>query len=141
MKRPFSVTLLACCVLLLAAWNVWRAILAAQRYEFMRDLNVGTPAILLIVIGAAWAIGFAIAAFGLWRLRAWGRHWMLIAIVLYQLNLWIERLTLERTSYELLTRPADLAVSLLIIIAIWGFLFLPKIRRVFETHRVARNME
>ncbi len=132
MKRPTSVTLLAWAVLLLAAWNAWRIIIAAQNYTFMLSLGQGAIAILLIVIGSMWAIGFAIAAYGLWRLRAWGRRWTLIAIAAYQLHLWIERLTLERTPYEQLTRPANIVLSVLLIIAVWGFLFLPKIRKSFR---------
>jgi hypothetical protein len=124
--------LLACAVLLLTAWNAWRAVVALQDFAFMSSLGQGTVAILLFVIGSVWAIGFAIATYSLWRLRAWGRYWTMIAIAAYQLHLWIERLTLERTSAEQLTRPADFVLSVLIVIAVWGFLFLPKIRRVFQ---------
>ncbi len=132
MKRPYSVTLLACLVLLLAAWNAWRAIIAVEDYALMRSLGQGTVAILWMVIGGVWAIGFVIAAWGIWRLRAWGRRWMLIAIAAFMLHSWIERLTLQRTAYEQLTRPADLAVSILIVVVVWGFLFLPKVRRSFQ---------
>ena len=141
MKRPESVTLFALAVLLLAAYNVWRAILAVQRYSVMQSQGAGSVAIVLTVIGINWAIGFAIAALGLWRLRPWGRHWMLIAIATYQVNLWLERLTLERTAYETLTRPADAIVSILIVLGVWGFLFLPGIRRAFSAEQPGRTTE
>ena len=83
-------------------------------------------------MGLTWAIGFGLAAWGLWRLKAWGRWWMLIAIVVYQLQMWLERLTLVRTSYEELTRPADQFLSVLSILVVWGFLFLPKIRGLYR---------
>jgi len=132
MKRPFGVTLLVVVVLLLAAWNAGQAAVAAQQLSFMRSLGVGVPGEILIVIGATWAIGFSIAAWGLWRLKAWGRHWALIVIVAYQLQIWIERFTLERSSYEALTRPAAVAFSIGSIAIVWLVLFLPKIRRVFR---------
>jgi type VI protein secretion system component VasK len=96
---------------------------------------------LSIVTGAAWSIGFVIAALGLWRLKAWGRHWLLIAIVAYQLQVWIGRLTLERSSYEALTRPAAVAVSIGSIAIVWFSLYLPKIRRAFDTQHAPRNTE
>jgi hypothetical protein len=124
--------LLVVAVLLLAAWNAGQAAVAAQQLSFMRSLGVGVPGEIAIVTGATWAIGFLIATLGLWRLKAWGRHWTLIAIVAYQLQIWIERFTLERSSYEALTRPATVAFSIGSIAIVWFILFLPKIRRAFR---------
>ncbi len=131
-KRPFGVTLLAVAVLLLAAWNAGQAAVAAQQLSFMRSLGAGVPGELLVVTGATWAIGFVIATLGLWRLTAWGRHWTLIVVVAYQLQIWIERFTLERSSYEALTRPAAVAFSIGSMAIVWLVLFLPKIRRAFH---------
>jgi len=132
MKRPFGVTLLAVVVFILATWNAWQGAIAAREISFMQSLGVGVPGEILVVIGATWAIGFLIAAWGLWRLKAWGRHWTLIVIVAYQLQIWIERFTLERSSYEALTRPAAVAFSIGSIAIVWLILFLPKIRRAFR---------
>jgi len=132
MKRPFAVTLFSLLVLLLAVWNVLQIFSVWQRYDLMRTLDLSTEANLLIVIGTTWAIGFGLAAWGLWRLRAWGRTWMLIAIVVYQAQQWIMRFTLVRSSDEVMRRPADAFLSLLSIAVVWGFLFIPKIRRLFQ---------
>lgn len=132
MRRSFAVTFFALCVLLFAIWNAWQALRAAQQYDFMQSLGLAAPAVLLVVTGATWAIGFGLAAWGLWRLKPWGRYWMLIAIVAYQIQMWIERLALARTSYEELTRPAGLFFSLLSIVVVWGFLFWPQIRRQYR---------
>ncbi len=119
-------------MLLLAAWNAFQIFSALQQYDLMRTLNLTIEANILIVMGLTWAIGFGLAAWGLWRLRAWGRIWMLIAIVVYQLQYWLMRLTLMRSSDELIRRPADFFLSLLSIIVVWGFLFIPKIRRLYR---------
>ncbi len=132
MKRPFIVTLFALLVLLLAAWNVGQAFSALQQYDLMRTLNLTSEANILIVMGLTWAIGFGLAAWGLWRMRAWGRTWTLIAIVVYQLQQWIMRLSLMRSSDEVIRRPADLFLSLLSIVVVWGFLFIPKVRRLYR---------
>jgi hypothetical protein len=131
MKRPFVVTLFSLLVLLLAAWNVFQIFSVGQRYDLMRALNLSTEANLLTVIGLTWTIGFGLAAWGLWRLRSWGRTWMLIAIVAYQAQQWIMRFALMRSSDEVIRRPADVVLSLLSIIVVWGFLFIPKIHRLY----------
>ena len=133
MKRPFSVTLLALLVLLFAIYQaIWRVFGTISQFDFMRSLGLETQAAILISIGAAWSIGFALASIGLWRLKSWGRRWMLIASAAYTIKIWIERFTLERVAYEQLTRPLDAIVSVLIVLLVWGFLFLPKIRLMFK---------
>jgi hypothetical protein len=131
MKRPFVVTLFSLLVLLLAAWNIFQVFSVFQSYDLMSTLNLSTEANLLIVIGLTWAIGFGLAAWGLWRLRSWGRAWMLIAIVAYQAQQWVMRFALMRSSDEVIRRPADIFLSLLSIVVVWGFLFIPKIRRLY----------
>jgi hypothetical protein len=132
MKRPFVVTIFAWLVLLLAAWNIFQVWNAFQRYDFMRTLNLTTEANLLIVMGLTWALGFGLAGWGLWRRRSWGRTWMLIAIVVYQAQQWIMRLTLMHSDSEFVRRPADAFLALLSIAVVWGFLFIPRIRRLFQ---------
>ncbi len=133
MKRPFVVTIFALLVLLLAAWNAFQVWNAFQKYDDMRSLDLVTEANILIIMGLTWAIGFGLAAWGLWRLRSWGRTWMLIAIIAYQAQQWIMRFTLVRSSDEVIRRPADLFLSLLSIIVVWGFLFIPRIRRLYRS--------
>jgi hypothetical protein len=57
---------------------------------------------------------------------------MLIAIVAYQAQQWIMRFSLMRSSDEVIRRPADMFLSLLSIAVVWVFLFIPKIRRLFQ---------
>ena len=132
MKRPFAVTLFSLLVLLLAIWNAFQVWNASQQYDFMRSLGLATEAQILIVSGATWAVGFGLAAWGLWRMRAWGRAWMLIAIVAYQAQQWIMRLALMHSSEEVIRRPADVFLSLLSIAMVWGWLFVPKVRRLYR---------
>jgi len=119
-------------VFLLAAWNLWQAYTAERQLGLMRDLGLDTVAGLRLVAGLTWAIGFGLAALGLWRLRRWGRVWTLIAVPLFWLTVWIDRLVLQRAAYVSLTQPAALVVTLGLIGLMWGVLFLPKIRRAFR---------
>src|SRR5512136_1698495 len=102
MKRPFVVTLFSLLVLLLAAWNAFQVWRAFQSYDLMHTLNVTTEANLRIITGLTWAIGFGLAVWGLWRRRSWGRTWTLIAIVAFGIQYWLMRLSLTRSSDEVI---------------------------------------
>lgn len=132
MKRSFLITLFALGVLSLAAFNLQQALGASQQAEFMRSLGQAGPQAALTATGSAWAIGFGVAAIGLYRLKRWARRWLLVAIVLYQANLWLIRLSFGRSSYELLTRPTDAVISILSILFVWAFLSWPRVRRAFS---------
>ncbi len=134
MKRPSIVTIFALFVLLFAVWNAFQVWSAFQQYDVMRGLNLTTEANILIVMGLTWVIGFGLAAWGLWRLRSWGRIWTLIVILAYWIQQWIMRFSLMHSSDEVVRRPADLFLALLSIAVVWGFLFIPKIRRLYRDH-------
>jgi len=132
MKRPFRVTLFVLAVLSLALFNLQRFTQALSQAELMRSLGLDAPQIALAMTGAAWSAGFGAAAIGLYRLQDWARRWTLAAIVLYQINVWLIRLGFARAPDEALTRPADAAISLAMIVIVWVFLFWPGIRRIFR---------
>ncbi len=98
----------------------------------MHSLGLDGPQAALTLTGLVWTIGFGAAAIGLYRLKNWARRTMLIAIVLYQANLWLIRFAFEQSSSERLTRPVDAAISILSIIIVWAILFWPHVRRAFE---------
>ena len=132
MKRPVSITLLAGAVFVLAAWQVWQVYATTQQLELMRDLGLEAIALVHIVIGVTWALGLALAAGGLWRLRRWGRRWALIAVPAFWLTVWVERLALQRAAYEVLTRPLGLILTIAAVGGVVGLLSLPRIRAVFN---------
>jgi len=132
MKRPFRVTLFAVAVLSLALFNLVRLGQALSQAELMRSLGLEAPLTALEITGAVWTLGFGVAAVGLYLLKRWAWRWMLAAIVLYQVNSWLIRIAIERSSDEMLTRPADMAISLLSIVLVWAFLFWPRVRRSFD---------
>lgn len=132
MKRPLSITLLAGAVFVLAAWQVWQVYATTQQLDLMRELGLETIALVHIVIGVTWALGLALAAWGLWRLRPWGRRWTLIAVPAFWLTVWVERLALQRAAYETLTRPMGLILTITAVGGVIGLLFLPRIRAIFH---------
>ena len=130
-RRTAAISLIAFAVLSLAAYNAWRATVAIRETDFLLSLGLVEPQRALIVTGVGWAIGWGIAAVGLYRLKRWAWRWTLVAIALYQANLWLVRLTLEKSSHEALTRPGDAAMSFLSIAGVWAILWWPRVRRAF----------
>lgn len=128
-QRPFRVTFIALVVLSLAALNLARVIHTLKQVELLKVLMLQGPFAAHIATGVVWTAGFGAAAYGLVRMQRWGRRWTLIAIVLYQANLWLMRLALERASRAALS---DLLGTLFAILSIWVYLFWPRMRRDFK---------
>lgn len=135
-QRPFRVIFIALVVLSLAVINLARVIHTLNQFELLRALNQEGPFAAHIATGALWTIGFGAAAYGLYRMRDWGRRWMLLAIVLYQTNLWLISLAFERSSREAITRLPDLLGTLFAILLVWAYLFWPRVRRYFNTSKL-----
>jgi len=113
-------------------FNLARVVQAVRQADLMLSHNLQAPLVANSVSGLAWAIGFGVAAIGLYRLQRRARRWTLAAIVLYLVNLWLIRLAFSRSSDEVFTRPADAALSMLSILVVWAFLFWPGVRRAFS---------
>jgi hypothetical protein len=133
--------MLALVVLSLAVFNAGRAVVAFRQAGLMSELGLSGALVALVITGAVWAIGFGAAAIGLYRLKRWARRWLLVAVILYQANLWWIRLTFERSSFEPLTRPADAALSILSVAVVWALLWWPRIRRAFDPDRPTLRSE
>ena len=92
MSRPRSVTLLAWWVLLLGFYQALGALGAMQNYAFLSELPLSVPLPYLVGSRAAWAVVFVVLAFGVWRLRSWGRQGLLVAFPLFLAQAWLDRL-------------------------------------------------
>jgi hypothetical protein len=89
----------------------------------------------LAVKGGLWGVAFILCAFGLLRLRPWGRWATLAASTLYQAHGWIHRILFDASDYAQRTRPRDLALTLLFLVIVWGVLIWPRVRRLFRQER------
>jgi len=130
-KRPRSVHLFALAVLYLGVMNLVRARLALDGQSFAQTLLPTMPLTYLGVGGLVWGSVFVVAAFGVWRLWQWARTLLLAAIIVYQLHIWANHLIFDTSAYSRLVWPFQIGISVAWIVVVWGFLFLPGIRRVF----------
>ena len=130
-KRPRSVTFFALAVLYLGIVNLARAWLALNGSSFERALPLKMPLIYLGIGGLLWGCVFVVAAFGVWRLRAWARRGMLGAIIAYQLHIWANHFIFDTSLYARQVWPFEAGLSMIWIAVAWGFLFLPGIKRLY----------
>jgi hypothetical protein len=131
-KRLRSVTLIALAVLYLGVINLARAWLAWTGNSFEQGLTPRMPLPYLVIVGCAWGGVFVAAGLGLWRLQPWARRLVLIAIVVYQLHIWINHLLLDTSSYARQVWPFQAAISAAWLLGVWSFMFLPGIRRALQ---------
>jgi hypothetical protein len=127
-KRPFSVTILIVMVLIFTTLNILRMITAIRLWDFLANLPLDVPAHYLVITGAIWSgIGFLLAV-GLFASRKWSLYLAWIAIVLYPIYYWSDRLLIaERHVIAGRWQFASGLTILLLIFAFW-VLLQPKTR-------------
>jgi len=130
-KRPRSVYLFALAVLYLGVMNLVRARLALDGQSFAQTLPLTMPLAYLGTCGWAWGLAFVVIAFGVWRLWPWARKLLLVAIMAYQFHIGVNHLIFDTSAYSRQVWPFQIGISVAWIVVVWGFLFLPGIRRVF----------
>ena len=136
-KRPRSVTLFALAVLYLGLVNLARAWLALNGSPFERALPLAAPLPYFGLGGLFWGAAFVVIAFGLWRVWPWARKAMLGAILIYQLHIWINHFAFDSSVDSRQVWPFEAGMSLAWIMVVWGFLFLPGIKRLYSKAREA----
>ncbi len=142
-KHLRSVNYFALAVLYLALVNLARAWIALGGQPYLRTLPLRMPLVYLAVCGLLWGIVFGVAAAGVWRLWPWARVLLLGAIIVYQVHIWINHLVLDTSTYARGIWAFDAGISAAWVIFVWGFLFLPGIRRAFssETARAGSDAD
>jgi hypothetical protein len=125
------VHLFALAVLYLGVTNLVRARLALDGQSFAQTLPLTMPLTYLGVGGLVWGSVFVVAAFGVWRLWPWARKLLLVSIMAYQFHISTNHLIFDTSAYSRLVWPFQIGISVAWIVVVWGFLFLPGIRRVF----------
>ena len=83
-------------------------------------------------MGGFWGVVFVVCAAGLLRARLWSRWLALVAVTLYEVNVWINHLSFDANDYARQTWPRDLVFTLLLLAFVWGVLNWPSIRKVFK---------
>ena len=88
---------LAFVLIVFSVANVARAILSLQEAQ-QSQVVTAVPPFYLVAMSSVWAIAFAVTAYGIVRDRRWAPRDTIATIVLYQANLWLNRLAFTRSS-------------------------------------------
>jgi hypothetical protein len=134
-KRSWRVTLFSLAVLLLGGGlNLARAAWAWRQADALADLPEPTsmPMTLLAATSLAWGLVFVVCSLGLWRLRPWGRRGTLGAVTLYHVHIWVNHALFDRSDFAKQVAPSAIAQTLVTLLVVWGFLYWPSIRRLFN---------
>lgn len=141
-KRPRSVTIFSLLVLLLGSvLNLGRAVWAFRQADALAEVPLSTsmPMAWLAAMSLVWVIAFALCSVGLWGLRPWGRKATLFIVTLYHVNIWFNHVAFDRSQYARQEWPFALGHTLLVLIAVWGFLNWPSIRRLFSEQKTTES--
>ena len=139
-RHPWRIKLFSLGVLFLGGGlNLLRAAWAWRQAQALSDLSFSPamPMSLLTGTSFVWGVLLGLCGLGLWLLRSWGRQGTLIAVTLYHAHIWLNHLLFDRSDYASQVWPFALVHTLGTLFLVWGFLFWPSIRRLYESQSVS----
>lgn len=118
--------------LALAAGNLIRAVMALRYAGRLSHVTMTVSWTYLAAMGSFWAAVFGGCVVGVVGFRRWGRWLTLASATLYEVHVWANHLLFDVSDYARLVWMRDLALSVLLLAFVWGFLNWPGIRKVFS---------
>jgi len=132
-KRPFSVTLLAWVVLIMASLGWLRLAEVVRGWEFLLSLNPAPPLFYLAISGLFWGLLGICQVWGLVLGRTWAPRLAQIAAPGYAVYYWLDRLLVADPSAMAHRWPFALGLTLVLLAFTFWVLSRPKSRRFFAS--------
>ncbi len=126
MKNYFALALLG-----LGVTNFVFGAQAVTQWSYYSTLPLRIPLVWLIGGKLVWGIVFGITAWGVWRLRPWGRKLLLTSLTLYQAHIWLNHILFDVSEYSRQVWPFEAGISLITLAVVWGLVGLPSLRRSY----------
>jgi len=117
-------------VLALGIAGVVKMAAAVVYWARLPDLPMTVSWVYLTGEGLFWGVIFLTCGFGLLQFRAWGRSATLAAVTVYEINVWINHLCFDASSYARQSWLGDSLQSVFLLALVWAALSLPGIRKV-----------
>lgn len=134
MRRPFSVTLLACLVLIITIVHLVRFVYAITWWRFLTDLH-GNPPLWILSSGLVVFLVGATLFWGLWNGFSLAPQAARILIPLYLGVQWLEQIIAIQRGNQFENWPFMAAISLIVIIFTYWTTFTPQAKEYFgELH-------
>ena len=132
-RRLIRLILFSLAVLVLGGClNLYRSAQALQQIDALEDWAAKEPLQRLAATSLVWGLIFIACAVGLWRQKRWGWVWTPIATSVYHAHIWFNHLLLDTSDYAQKVRPWALANTVVVLLFVWGFSYLPSIRAVYR---------
>ena len=112
-RRPFGVTLLLWMVLSLSVWGAVRLFAALRWWNVLNEFGARLGPLYLFVTGAGWIAAGIVLLWGLFSAKLWIYRAIPIAISLWLVQYWVERLFFESSRANL---PFALIASFLLLV-------------------------
>jgi hypothetical protein len=129
-RRPFSVTLIACSVLIVTIASWARLWLSISEWNFLAGLLPFSPAYLSLS-GFLWGLVGLPLLWGLWRGKTWAPRFIRLALLVFSLYYWGDRVLLSGYAERNINWPFALVINLIIGIWIFWILARPKTKSFF----------
>jgi len=101
-KRPFGVTLLLWLVLILIVWGAVRFLATLHAWDFLLEFESSLSPLYLAVTGAGWSVVGCVLLWSMFINQPWTRQAILIAIVVWLIEYWVERIFFQAPRANLL---------------------------------------
>ena len=111
-RRPFGVTLLLWMVLCLSAWGLIRLLATLRWWDVLSEFRASLSPLYLSITGAGWAVAGAVLLWSMWIAKPWSRLAIVVSILLWLSEYWLERLFFQQPRPNLLF---TLAMSALLV--------------------------
>ena len=111
-KRPFGVTLLLWLVLSLSVWGAVRLLATLRWWDVLNEFEARLSPLYLSITGAGWLVAGLVLLWGLFSAKLWTHRAIPIAISLWLVEYWVERIFFESPRANL---PFALIASLLLL--------------------------
>ncbi len=127
-KRPFGVTLLLWLVLSLTVWGAVRLLATLRWWDVLNEFDARLSPLYLSITGTGWIVAGGVLLWGLFSAKLWASRATLIAISLWLVQYWVERLFFEASRANL---PFALIASFLLFAVTWMIAFNRRTKEFF----------
>lgn len=132
-SSSFELKVLIALLLLAALAGVLRARLGVINWQLLPELGAAASPLYLALSGAFWALGCLAAAVGLTLRQRWAPAFTRITSLALAAWYWLERLLLSASPLSQQNWPFSLAVTLLLLLYVFGTLALNAQKAYFES--------
>ena len=134
-KRPFSVTVLAWVVLIMALLGWLRLFEVLRQWQFLQNLTPVPPVFYLAITGLVWGLCGTALLWGLFLGRVWAPRLMRVAGLFYTFYYWLDRLLVANPAYINTRWPFALALNITLLLFAFWVLARPKTKLFFQRNK------